>query len=192
MKYLTVAFIALALCGCANFHSDPWAWMDDPALQSWDQVTIQGHGREISFSIPNAVDGGGSWVIRGPAIEPGERSQEIIVPFEALDEAWYQIVEFNWERSQTLPGSRRQVRPVRHTPGISTMTHIPTIAKSMGSPVGQCTCRTSVQTTLPREMNFRSSRCAAVHFSPTVSLPCRSSKGKSKSTICPAATTTCC
>jgi hypothetical protein len=95
-------FVAFTLLGVsvatAPLAAGPWSWLDKPEEQRWGQVTINGYGRTIEFSVPDKAGKGGNHLIRMPALKKGDRDQIINVSSEFEKNPGKRVAAFEWER----------------------------------------------------------------------------------------------
>ncbi|MEE4217034.1 MAG: hypothetical protein V2I48_05445 [Xanthomonadales bacterium] len=93
--FLSLLFLT-GLSGCSVMKATPWDWLDHPAQQRWVEITVDGYDREICFSVPDRLKGGGQHTQSRPSLTNDETSQTINIPFEALHELT-EIALFNWD-----------------------------------------------------------------------------------------------
>jgi len=97
MRIFIAMLLPLCLGACAAVTENPWAWLDDPEQQQWKTVIVNGHGREIRFSVPDRLEPGGEHIRPWPVQDGNQRDFVIDLPLESLTVRTQAVVEFVWE-----------------------------------------------------------------------------------------------
>ena len=98
MKNYLGVLLLLGLTSCAAMTADPWGWLDDPQQQYWSEVTINGHGREIHFAIPDRLKSGGQHVLIWPEIDKKKREIVVNMDFDALNQPVTRLADITWDQ----------------------------------------------------------------------------------------------
>lgn len=66
MKLVLVSTTLCMLSACAVMQSTPWDWLDDSEGIRWIDVTVEGHGYQVSYSVPDHPEGRGQHILAWP------------------------------------------------------------------------------------------------------------------------------
>jgi hypothetical protein len=97
MKLFFGILISICLGGCATMTADPWNWLDSPEDQSWKEVMISGHGREIRFLIPEHSKSVGQHVRIWPDRKNNKNSLLIDLQSDVDNEPFHRVAQFVWD-----------------------------------------------------------------------------------------------
>ena len=96
MRTILASVILFLLSGCSAMQSTPWDWLDEPEEIRWIDVTINGYGYDVSFSVPDHPEDWGQHIQAWPEFEKGEVSRLLEAPPE-FPRGYTPWVRYYWD-----------------------------------------------------------------------------------------------
>jgi hypothetical protein len=98
MKALIRAPALALLAACAPVTTDPWAWLDDPEVLVWRQISLSTHLGVIRFVVPDNPGSRGSRTRYWPVMVADSGTLTAETGAEPRDREALRIAQFQWDR----------------------------------------------------------------------------------------------